>query len=322
MPLRYGPGFKRFQMKILLFGGSGFLGSRLVPILTRAGHEVLAPRSSDFDLTRPPANLAALGTPDVVVHAAAIYGGMPFDMENQADIFTQNMKMNIHAFEVSVMLKARRIVTVGSACSYPGNAPADLSETDLFAGALHPTVECHGFTKLAMIVGNRAYFSSRGLSGIHLLPANLYGPGDVFQARRAHVVAALIKKFTDAAAARSDVQLLGDGTPVREFMFIDDLALAIRAACEREMEGVHLINVGTGKGTTILELAELLAELTGFTGRIHWADASSNGAMRKVMKVDRMRTLLGVDTPVALREGLIRTLEWYLPRKASADART
>lgn len=309
-------------MKILMFGGSGFLGSRLVPMLRQAGHEVVAPRSSEFDLTRPPANLAPLGSPDVVVHAAAIYGGMPFDMENQADIFTQNMKMNIHAFEVSAALKARRIVTVGSACSYPGNAPADLSETDLFTGALHPTVECHGFTKLAMIAGNRAYFASRGLSGIHLLPANLYGPGDVYQERRAHVVAALIKKFTDAVAARSDVHLLGDGTPIREFMYIDDLALAIQRACEREMKGVELINVGTGTGTTIRELAELLAELTGFTGRIHWADSTSNGAMRKVMRVDRMRTLLGVDAPVALREGLARTMEWYLPRKASADART
>ncbi len=308
-------------MKILLFGGSGFLGSRLVPMLEQAGHEVRAPRSKELDLTKPPADLATFGKPNVVVHAAAVYGGMPFDMENQADIFTQNMKMNIHAFEISVALKARHIVTVGSACSYPGCADADFSAGDLFTGGLHPSVECHGFTEIAMIVGNRTYFAGHGLSGIHLVPANLYGPGDVFQERRAHVVAALIKKFTDAVAAGSDVQLLGDGTPIREFMYIDDLALAILRACELRIDGVELINVGTGKGTSIRALADLLAELTGFTGKIHWADSASNGAMRKVMRIARMRSILGMAAPIDLREGLSRTLDWYLPQKAAADSR-
>jgi GDP-L-fucose synthase len=308
-------------MKLLLFGCNGFLGSRLVPMLERAGHEVMAPRSSQFDLTLPPKNLAVFGQPDVVVHAAAVYGGMPFDMENQADIFTQNMKMNIHAFEVAAALKAQQIVTIGSACSYPGVAPADLSESDLFTGPLHPSVECHGFTKLAMIAGNRAYYSSHGLSGIHLLPANLYGPGDVYQERRAHVVAALIKKFTDAVAVGSDVHLLGDGEPVREFMYIDDLANAVMKACETQIDGVELVNVGTGTGTSIRALAQILTELTGFKGKIHWAGSTSNGAMRKVMKVDRMRTLLGIDQSTELRDGLARTLDWYLPLKNEADAR-
>lgn len=308
-------------MKLLLFGCNGFLGSRLVPMLERAGHEIIAPRSHQFDLTRPPANLAELGQPDVVVHAAAMYGGMPFDMENQADIFTRNMKMNVHAFEVAAALKTKQIVTIGSACSYPGIAPADLDEADLFTGPLHPSVECHGFTKLAMIAGNRAYHVSHGLSGIHLLPANLYGPGDVYQERRAHVVAALIKKFTDAVACGGDVHLLGDGEPVREFMYIDDLARAVVKACETAVDGVELVNVGTGVGTSIRTLAQMLTELTGFKGTIHWADSTSNGAMRKVMKVDRMRSLLGIHDTTGLRDGLSLTLDWYLPRKAQADAR-
>lgn len=308
-------------MKLLLFGCNGFLGSRLVPMLERAGHEVMAPRSSDFDLTRAPASLAMFGQPDVVVHAAAVYGGMPFDQENQAAIFTRNMKMNVHAFEVAAALKARQIVTIGSACSYPGDAPADLRESDLFTGPLHPSVECHGFTKLAMIAGNRAYHASHGLSGIHLLPANLYGPGDVYQERRAHVAAALIKKFTDAVAAGSDVHLLGDGEPVREFMYIDDLAQAVMKACATPVDGVELVNVGTGVGTSIRTLAQMIAELTGFKGTVHWAGAASNGAMRKVMNVDRMRTLLGMEQGTALRDGLARTLDWYVPLKAEADAR-
>lgn len=309
-------------MKILMFGGGGFLGHCLVPMLEEAGHHVIAPRSKVFDLTRPPADLTMLGKPDVVVHAAAVYGGMPFDMENQAEIFSQNMKMNVHALEIAAALGVKRIVTVGSACAYPGEANKDFTEADLFTGPLHPTVECHGFTKLAMIVGNRSYFSSHGLSGIHLLPANLYGPGDVFQERRAHVVAALVKKFTDSVVSGSDVHLLGDGSPIREFMYIDDLALAIVRACEVEIVGVELFNVGTGSGTSIRELASILAELTGFDGAIHWAGSASNGAMRKVMRVDRMRNLLGVDAPTSLREGLARTLKWYLPNKAVADARS
>lgn len=308
-------------MNMLLFGCNGFLGSRLVPMLERAGHAVMAPRSSEFDLTRPPENLAMFGQPDVVVHAAAVYGGMPFDLENQAEIFTQNMLMNVHAFQVAAALKARQIVTIGSACSYPGVAANDLSESDLFTGALHPSVECHGFTKLAMIAGNRAYHTSHGLSGIHLLPANLYGPGDVYQERRAHVAAALIKKFTDAVAAGTDVHLLGDGEPVREFMYIDDLAHAVMKACETPVNGVELVNVGTGVGTSIGSLAHMLTELTDFKGKILWAGSASNGAMRKVMKVDRMRTLLGIDQTTSLRDGLARTLDWYLPRKAEADAR-
>jgi len=308
-------------MKLLLLGCNGFLGSRLLPMFERTGHEVMAPRSSELDLTKPPANLEAFGNPDVVVHAAAIYGGMPFDMENQAQIFTQNMKMNVHAFEIAAALKARQIVTIGSACSYPGVADKYLSEDDLFTGPLHPTVECHGFTKLAMIAGNRAYFASHGLAGIHLLPANLYGPGDVYQERRAHVVAALLKKFTDAVETGSDVELLGDGTPIREFMYIDDLALAVVRACETRVDGVELVNVGTGVGTSIRELAELIAELTGFKGQVHWAGATSNGAMRKVMRVDRMRSVLGMERSTDLRAGLARTLDWYLPRKAIADAR-
>jgi GDP-L-fucose synthase len=247
---------------------------------------------------------------------------MPFDLENQADIFTQNMKMNVHAFEVAAALKVKQIVTVGSACSYPGVAPADLSESDLFTGPLHPSVECHGFTKLAMIAGNRAYYSSHGLSGIHLLPANLYGPGDVYQERRAHVVAALIKKFADAVAAGSDVHLLGNGEPVREFMYIDDLAGAVMKACETPVDGVELVNVGTGVGTSIRALAQMLAELTGFKGSVHWAGSTSNGAMRKVMKVDRMRTLLGINHSTELRDGLTLTLDWYLEHKTEADARS
>jgi GDP-L-fucose synthase len=318
---RIHPVHRENRMKILMFGGGGFLGTRLVPMLERAGHHVIAPRSSACDLTRPPGDLSAFGKPDIIVHAAAIYGGMPFDMENQAEIFTRNMKMNIHVFEIAAAVGAKRIVTVGSACAYPGEADRDFTEADLFTGALHPTVECHGFTKLAMVVGNRSYFASHGLSGIHLLPANLYGPGDVYQERRAHVVAALIKKFTDAVAIRSDVHLLGDGAPIREFMYIDDLALAILRACEVEIDGVALVNVGTGTGVSIRELAAVLAELTGFAGAIHWAGSASNGAMRKVMRVDRMQSVLGLDAPTGLREGLARTLEWYWPNKVAADAR-
>ena len=308
-------------MRILVFGGHGFLGTRLLPMLQAAGHTVIAPRSREFDLTAPPSNTSALGEPDVLIHAAALYGGMPFDMENQAKVFSTNMSINVHAFEIAQKIGVRKIVTIGSACAYPGISIHNFSESDLFTGPLHPSVECHGFTKLALVAAHRAYYGSFELEGVHLLPANLYGPGDVFQERRAHVVAALMKKFTDAVDTGADVQLLGDGSPIREFMYIDDLSRATVRAAELDIPAVTLINVGTGIGHTIRELAEMIAELTGFRACIQWSDASSNGAPRKVMRVDRMRTILGLDSTTPLREGLQLTLAWYRRQKSWADAR-
>jgi GDP-L-fucose synthase len=308
-------------MRILVFGGSGFLGTRLVPLLTARGHEVLAPRSAEVDLLGDIPDRPDFHNLDAVVHAAAIYGGMPFDMEHQAHVLASNTRMNLNVFELCRRVRPRKLVTIGSACSYPGYVDHDLREADFFHGPLHATVECHGFSKLWMVAAHRAYRASCGLAGVHLVPANLYGPGDVFQLQRSHVVAALIKKYTDAVAEGTDVELMGDGSPTRELLYVDDLAELIVRSVERVEHEDLPINAGTGTGHRIRELAAVIAEQTGFTGVTRWNTRMANGAPRKVMDVSRMQQVLGPFDPVPLEAGIARTLDWYLPRKEAADLR-
>jgi GDP-L-fucose synthase len=308
-------------MRILVFGGSGFLGGRLLPKLRDRGHEVIAPRSRELDLCASvPIRPEHKGV-DVAIHAAALYGGMPFDLANSARILATNTKININAFEYCREISARHLVTIGSACAYPGYVDKDFREDDLFTGPLHETVACHGFTKLAMVVAHQVYWSCHGLPGTHLIPANLYGPGDVYTIERSHVVAALIRKYTDAQARRTDVHLMGDGSPIREFLYIDDLADMIVAAAEREPNGVRVFNAGTGVGHSIRELAEIIAGQVDFIGQTHWDPSQPNGTQRKVMVVDRMRAEFVLDEPIALEQGIAKTLKWYVGNKAKADAR-
>lgn len=308
-------------MKVLVFGGAGFLGSRLIPMLRGRGHTVLAPRSAEVDLLREVPDRPDFRNVDAVVHAAALYGGMPFDIENQARVFAANTRMNLNVFEFCARAAPGKLVTVGSACAYPGYVDHDLREDDFFKGPLHSTVECHGFTKLWMIAAHRAYRATYGLAGAHLVPANLYGPGDVYRLDRSHVVAALIKKYTDAMLEGGDVELMGDGSPVREFLYIDDLAELIVRSVERVSHEDVPINAGTGRGHSIAELADIIAGQVGFTGRTRWNSSMPNGCLRKVMNPDRMQSVLGPFEPVPLEEGIRRTLDWYLPRKGEADLR-
>lgn len=308
-------------MKILIFGGSGFLGTRLVPRLKEFADEVLAPRSREIDLYKEVPLSSKLKGVDVVIHAAAFYGGMPFDMENQAQIFAANTRMNLNVFEFCRKAGVGKLVTIGSACAYPGYVENELREEDFFCGPLHKTVECHGFTKLWMIEAHKAYKASYGLNGVHLVPANLYGPGDVYQLDRSHVVAALIKKYTDAHEAGSEVRLMGTGAPVREFLYIDDLCeLIVRAVKNTTHEDLP-INAGTGTGHTIRQLAEIIAEKTGFSGPTIWDTEKENGALHKVMNIERMQRVLGPFQPTPLADGITETLRWYVPRKREADQR-
>jgi GDP-L-fucose synthase len=308
-------------VRVLVLGGNGFLGSSLVPKLRARGHEVYAPRSSAFDLLDPPQPPDHFHSVDVVVHAAALYGGMPFDMANQGHVFSTNTRLNLNAFEVCRQIKPGKLITIGSACSYSGDSAVDLAETDFFRGPLHSTVECHGFTKLWMIPAHRAYKDSFDLNGIHLVPANLYGPNDVYQLDRAHVVAALIKKYSDALINGTDVRLMGDGSAVRELLYVDDLAEATVRAAERLGHEELPINIGTGVGHSIRALSETIASKLGFRGDTIWDPRQANGAQRKVMNVSRMHALLGPFAPLSLSDGLDATLSWYLPRKATADLR-
>jgi GDP-L-fucose synthase len=310
-------------MRVLLTGGSGFLGRQILAAARAKGYDVLAPRSRELDLLAPPAAVAYVeqarraGPIDALVHSAAYYGGIGINQAEPATIFQRNTQMALTVFEIARRCGIAKVVPVGSACAYPGYLTGDLKEEGFWDGRLHESVEAYGFTKKIQLVAQRAYYKQHGIESNHLILTNLYGPGDVFTEYRSHVVSALIKKFTDAS---DKVVLWGDGSPIREFLYVKDAAEAIVRAVELEHD-LEPVNVGTGVGTSIRELAELIRELTGSTAAVAWDTSKPNGAARKVLDVSRMKEKLAWYPGYSLEEGLRETIEWYLPNKEAADRR-
>lgn len=307
---------------VLLTGGGGFFGRRIAEALRSHGREVATPDLPEFDLMEPEGVRRALAemSPETVVHSAAYYGGLGICMREPANLFHRNVVMTANLLDACGAAGVRRFVSIGSACAYPGDVAGDMREEDYWAGPLHPSVEAYGFTKKVQQVGVNAYARQHGIRGQFPVITNLYGEHDVFQEYRSHVVAALIKRFTDAVqAGDSEVRCWGTGSPVREFLYVGDAAEAVARLMETDF--AEPLNIGTGVGTSIRELAEVTARLTGFAGRIAWGDPSQDGVPRKVLDVGRMREVLGWEPPTSLEEGLEKTLEWYLPSKEAADAR-
>jgi GDP-L-fucose synthase len=308
--------------RVLLTGGSGFFGRRVAEALRRCGYEVATPGRPEFDLLDPARALRTLKQwrPEVVVHSAAYYGGLGICMAEPVQIFQRNILMGLNLFEAACQAGIRRIMAIGSACSYPGGVAGDMKEEDFWAGPLHPSVEAYGFTKKVLEVGLRAYRRGYGITGQMPIITNLYGEFDVFGEYRSHVAAALIKKFADAAASRADhVVCWGTGAPVREFIYSGDAAEAVALLLKNGYN--EPLNIGTGIGTSIKELAGLIAHLTNFRGEIVWDTSKADGVLRKVLDVSRMESVLGWKPPTSLEVGLGRTIRWYLENKAEADAR-
>ena len=308
---------------VLLTGGSGFVGSVIAQSLAARGATVHAPRSAEMNLRDPASVRAALEryAPEVVVHSAAYYGGLGIVTQEPLKMLWYNVSMTAGLFEaLQDYPQLKKSVVVGSACAYPGDVAGDMSEDDFWSGPLHASVEPYGFTKKVNLAGQRAMESMHGATWAHPVITNLYGPGDVFTEYRSHVVAALIKKFADATLeGRREVVLWGTGAPIREFLHAFDAADAIAHCALSDYQGV--VNIGTGVGTTIRELAEVVREFTGFQGELVWDADKPDGVMRKVLDVSRMRDGLGWAPEYDLRRGLEQTITWYLANKDTADAR-
>jgi GDP-L-fucose synthase len=299
--------------RVLITGGAGFLGRHLVAAFRAAGAEVVAPRRRQYDLVRADACAAMLRQHpiDAIVHSAALYGGIWFNRVRPAEIFHHNLIMGVQLMEAARVAGVRRFIQIGTACSYPGDLDGDLREDDLWAGPCHPSVECYGLTKRILEVQGRVYHAEHGLEVAHLILTNLYGPWDCFEPERSHVVAALIRKVVEAADAGGPVlEGWGTGTPVREFLHVEDAAEAIVRAGAVCRDG-RPVNIGTGVGTSIRELMDLLCELAGFCGRVVWDPSKPDGAARKVLDVTRMQRLLDWTPPTTLRDGLAQTIAWY-----------
>jgi GDP-L-fucose synthase len=296
-------------VKTLVTGGSGFLGSHVVERLEAAGHDVFVPRSADYDLTRADdtARLFADAETELVLHLAAVAGGIGANRAAPGRFWYANLLMGAHVLEQARVADVRKLVLLGTICSYPKFTPVPFREDELWNGYPEETNAPYGVAKKAQLVGAQAYRDQYGLGSIYLLPVNLYGPRDNFDLETSHVIPALIRKMLEGG---DEVVLWGDGTPTREFLYVEDCAEAIVLAAER-YDGPEPVNLGSGEEISIRDLAELVAELTGFEGELVWDESKPNGQPRRRLDTSRARELFGFEARTPLRGGIERTIAWY-----------
>jgi GDP-L-fucose synthase len=300
--------------RFLVTGGSGFLGRPLLRRLAEHGAgEVIAPRSAEYDLREHDAIRAVLGDtrPDVVVHLAAVVGGIGANMATPGQFFYDNAIMGIQLIEESRLAGVERFVCVGTVCAYPKHTPVPFREDDLWNGYPEETNAPYGLAKKMLLVQLQAYRQQYGFEGVYLLPVNLYGPGDNFDERTSHVIPALIKKCCEALDRDADsIVCWGTGAASREFLYVDDAAEGIAAAAAR-YTGSEPVNLGSGQEITIAELTTLIAELVGFRGEIVWDRSKPDGQPRRWLDTSRAEHEFGFRARTELREGLERTIESY-----------
>jgi GDP-L-fucose synthase len=295
--------------RVLVTGGGGFLGSHLVELLAARGDDVFVARRRDYDLTRfdDAERLFSDARPDLVFHLAAEVGGIGANRENPGRYWYANLMMGAHVLELARLHETAKVVLAGTVCAYPKFTPVPFSEDALWDGYPEETNAPYGVAKKSVLVGAQSYRAQYGTNAIFLLPANLYGPRDNFDLQSSHVIPALIRKMLESDG---DVVLWGDGSPTREFLYVEDCAEGLLLAADR-YDAAQPVNLGTGVETSIRELAETIAEVTGFTGDIVWDTSMPNGQPRRQLDSSRAERLFGFTARTPLREGLEKTVAWY-----------
>jgi GDP-L-fucose synthase len=300
--------------RVMVTGGGGFLGQAVVRRLEGAGADsVFVPRSRNYDLRTKEGIDRALaeGRPQLVIHLAAVVGGIGANRENPGRFFYENAILGIQLLEQARVANVEKFVTIGTVCAYPKFTPVPFREDDLWDGYPEETNAPYGLAKKMLIVQGQAYREQYGFNVIHLIPVNLYGPGDNFDPKSSHVIPALIKKCVDARDnGDALIEVWGTGSASREFLFVDDAAEGIVLAAER-YDDPEPVNLGTGQEITIRELVGLIAKLTGFKGEIRWDPTKPDGQPRRALDTTRARKRFGFEAQMPWEEGLQRTIDWF-----------
>ncbi len=300
--------------RVLVTGGAGFLGSYIVGKLkTRACKNIFVPRSKEYDLTEAAAvkKVYRESMPDVVLHLAAKVGGIGANKKNPAKFFYDNLIMDAHLMEEARLSGVKKFVALGTVCSYPKFTPVPFKEENLWDGYPEETNAPYGLAKKMLLVQAQAYRQQYGFNGIFLLSVNLYGPGDNFDPENSHVIPALIKKCCDAIKeGKNGITFWGTGKPTREFLYVDDCAEALLLAAEKYNKP-EPVNIGTGREISIKELADLIARLTGFKGKIAWDAAKPDGQPKRMLDTAKAKKEFGFTAKTPLAEGLEKTIGWY-----------
>ena len=300
--------------RVTVTGGAGFLGSVVCRELIRRGCEaVFAPRRRDYDLVNAEAvrRLFADSEPDIVIHLAALVGGIGANLANPGRFFYANLMMGCQLMEEARLRGVQKFVAVGTVCSYPKFTPVPFCEDDLWNGYPEETNAAYGLAKKMLLVQSQAYRRQYGFSSVFLLPVNLYGPGDNFDRSSSHVIPALIRKCVEAVDERRPwIEVWGTGTASREFLYVEDCADAIVSAAE-QLESNEPVNLGSGVEIRISELAALIARLTGFAGEIRWDPSRPDGQPRRRLDVSRAKALFGFEAKIDFETGLRATIDWF-----------
>ncbi|MBN2789750.1 MAG: NAD-dependent epimerase/dehydratase family protein [Candidatus Delongbacteria bacterium] len=306
---------------IFISGGSGFLGRQIVTQALEIGYNVFCPRSSEVDIITGMGikeyfnKLKGKGIKiDCIIHSAAYYGGIGLNQDDPVGLLYNNTQMAQNIFKIAIDQKVGKIISVGSACAYPGQILDELFEKDIFNGRCHDSVEAYGFTKRLHLVYNKAIYKQYGIESNQILLTNLYGENDHYEDHKSHVIAALIKKIVNAKENNSEVIAWGTGKPVREFLYVKDAAFVIVKSIEFDHD-LEPINV-KGEEVSIYELSNIIADLVGLDKNlIHWDSTKPDGVMRKVLNGDKLKGLLPDFKKTEFRSGLKKAIQWYVKNK-------
>ncbi|OGE30489.1 GDP-fucose synthetase [Candidatus Daviesbacteria bacterium RIFCSPHIGHO2_02_FULL_36_13] len=308
--------FSLKDKSILITGGAGFLGSYVVEkVSNRSPKKIFIPRSDQFDLRKQEVCKKVVENIDLVIHLAANVGGIGYNQAKPGELFYDNLVMGVHLMEEARKAGVKKFLGLGTICQYPKFTPVPFKEEDLWNGYPEETNAPYGLAKKMMLVQGQAYKQQYGMNVIHLMPVNLYGPGDNFSPESSHVIPALIKKFVDAKTRGDEfVVVWGTGKSTREFLYVEEAAGAIVMAVEK-YDGIEPINLGSSFEISIEVLANLIKKIVGFKGEIVWDKTKPDGQPRRKLDTSKAKKEFGFESKIPFEEGLTKTIEWYLSQE-------